>query len=89
MKVLKACWDHLVPYVYLQSNPLDNWVAACQACNGIKTDKVFETFEEVREHVNRRLERKKITFISEKVPEMFGNIFYQTTDESLLLRKLS
>lgn len=89
MQKLRVYWDHFVPYAYLQSNPTNNWVAACQVCNGIKGSKTFETFEEVNAYVNKRIEDKKITFISEKVPEMRDRVFYETDDETLLLRKLS
>ena len=56
-RVLKAAWDHVIPYVYLQANPDTNWVAACQVCNGIKGSRIFATVDEAREHITRRRKR--------------------------------
>lgn len=51
-------WDHLLPYSYSFNNNNDNFVAACQQCNGIKSARVFETLDEAAEFVrNRRLEK--------------------------------
>lgn len=44
-------WDHLVPFVYLQSNPDNNFVAACHICNGLKGGKCFQTVEEAHAYV--------------------------------------
>ena len=52
-------------------------------------DGVYAEDKEVVEYVNRRVEKKQITFISEKMPEMRDRVFYETNDEALLLRKLS
>jgi len=51
LRTLIVHWDHLVPFVYLQTNPLENFVAACQICNGIKHSKVFQTVQEARQYV--------------------------------------
>lgn len=34
-------WDHFLPYGWIRSNPADNWVAACRACNRAKSDRYF------------------------------------------------
>ena len=34
-------WDHLIPYAYSGTNPDNNWIAACELCNGKKSDKIF------------------------------------------------
>lgn len=44
-------WDHIVPFAYLQTNPAENFVAACQICNHLKAAKVFQTVEEARSYV--------------------------------------
>jgi hypothetical protein len=36
-------WDHFIPYVYLQNNPNDNWVAACKPCNQSKKARIFSS----------------------------------------------
>jgi 5-methylcytosine-specific restriction endonuclease McrA len=58
-KVLSPVWDHLVPYVYGYDNSDDNFVAACQICNNIKSSKLFSSLEEAREYINARLEAKE------------------------------
>lgn len=45
---LTVCWDHFSPYSYSRDNGGDNFVAACQVCNGLKSNKIFETLEEAR-----------------------------------------
>lgn len=44
-------WDHWVPFIYLQTNPEENFVAACQICNQIKHAKMFQTVQEARHYV--------------------------------------
>lgn len=34
-------WDHFVPYIYLQNNPDENWVASCRPCNRAKSSRIF------------------------------------------------
>jgi 5-methylcytosine-specific restriction endonuclease McrA len=46
---LTAHWDHFVPFAYLAQNPDANWVLSCQVCNGIKSDRIFQTVDEARE----------------------------------------
>lgn len=60
--MLRVCWDHVVPFAYLQSNPNENFVAACQICNGIKSSKVFQTVAEARNYVQvkREIARKAV-----------------------------
>ncbi|SRR6266496_713060 len=41
-------WDHLVPYSYLLANPINNWVAACQICNRLKYNKIFNFLYELK-----------------------------------------
>lgn len=51
----QICWDHLVPFAYLQANPHDNWGAACQTCNGLKSSTIFESLEEARAQIGKKL----------------------------------
>lgn len=45
LEVLRLEWDHLVPYSYLQANPIANFVGACHVCNRAKGDHIFRTLE--------------------------------------------
>lgn len=58
---LKLNWDHLIPYSYNQNNWHENWCAACHICNGIKSNKMFETIEECRNYINMIREKKGYT----------------------------
>jgi 5-methylcytosine-specific restriction endonuclease McrA len=60
-RVLSICWDHCVPYSYSQDNSDSNFVAACQICNGIKSNKMFATLEEARQFVIGRREAKLLS----------------------------
>ena len=55
---LKVCWDHFMPYVYGFDNRPDNYVAACQLCNGIKSAIIFETIEAARSYVGAAWRRR-------------------------------
>ena len=62
-KRLTPCWDHFVPYSYSANNSDANFVAACQVCNGIKTNLVFEHEEDARAFVRQRWARKGIRIL--------------------------
>ena len=47
-------WDHLLPYSYVRNNHHRNFVAACNFCNAIKSNKVFDSIEEAREYVQKK-----------------------------------
>jgi len=51
---LKPNYDHAIPFSYEQSNRDENWVASCSVCNLYKTNMLFKTVEEVRQHLERR-----------------------------------
>ncbi len=51
-------WDHLIPFNYSQDNCPENFVAACQVCNGIKGDKCFDTITDARDHIRARRAQK-------------------------------
>lgn len=47
-------FDHFIPLSFLRRSSLENFVAACQLCNNIKSDKVFDSLEDVRKHIRVR-----------------------------------
>ena len=49
---LSVCWDHFAPYSYSRDNQDLNFVAACQVCNGIKSNRIFETIEQARVYLS-------------------------------------
>lgn len=55
---LRLCWDHFAPWAYSQDNGGENFVAACNICNGIKSDIIFNNEEEARTYVTRRRKEK-------------------------------
>lgn len=61
-------WDHLVPFAYLQENPYNNWVASCNICNLIKSSKMFDTIQEVKDYVIYNRRKKNIHYLYERLP---------------------
>ena len=57
----KVCCDHFVPFKYSQDNGDLNFVLACGTCNGIKSDKMFNTMEDARAYVESRRKNKGYT----------------------------
>ena len=55
---LKENWDHFVPFSFSGRNPLDNWIAACRYCNGLKGSKMFRTLEDAKNYVQYAYARK-------------------------------
>lgn len=51
-------WEHLSPYSRSFNNGDDNFVAACQECNAIKYDNVFQTLDEAAKYVRKRRREK-------------------------------
>lgn len=47
-------WDHLVPFSYTQTSGKTDFVASCNICNLIKSDKMFKTVEDARRHIQQR-----------------------------------
>lgn len=45
---LSIVWDHKLPYSATQNNDAENFAAACQICNGIKSNFHFRTIEEAQ-----------------------------------------
>lgn len=57
-RVLSLRWDHIVPWVYSQDNRPQNFIAACQICNGVKLAKMFDSIEDLKIYVLNEIERK-------------------------------
>jgi CRISPR/Cas system Type II protein with McrA/HNH and RuvC-like nuclease domain len=51
---LRLEWDHICPWKYSQDNRQTNFVAACHLCNAFKSDRVFSSIEDVRDHVAQK-----------------------------------
>lgn len=49
-------WDHLVPFVWSGDNSTNNFVAACQVCNGLKSSRMYRTIEEAKVDLQARWE---------------------------------
>ena len=64
MIVLRIVWDHHIPYSYGANNNTENFVAACQICNGFKSNKIFDSFEQLVDYIKRKWELKNITYLS-------------------------
>lgn len=67
---LSSCEEHFLPYSWNAGTRrrgserggvhsyLGNLVPSCSECNGIKSDKVFDTLDDAREYVHKRLSKK-------------------------------
>lgn len=53
--------DHVIPYAYLQRHEISNLVPACQDCNLIASDKMFESLEDKRAFILKRRDSLKWT----------------------------
>ena len=51
IRKLRLCWDHQVPWAYSQNNRAENFLPACQICNGWKSSLIFRDVEEVELYV--------------------------------------
>lgn len=58
--VLKWEWDHFVPVAYARDNSTDNFVAACQVCNSLKSARCFDTWEEAHAYLREKWVSKGI-----------------------------
>jgi len=46
--ILTVEWDHDLPFCFSQNNDVSNFVAACQICNGLKSDHLFRGLEDAQ-----------------------------------------
>jgi len=53
---LRIEWDHFVPYSYSFNNKEANFVAACHICNGLKSNKFFDTIEQAKSYIAAKSE---------------------------------
>jgi hypothetical protein len=58
--ILRVNFDHMVPYSLTMNNNPINIVAACQICNGIKSDFCFQTLEEAQIYILGKWQQKGI-----------------------------
>lgn len=66
---LSLVWDHFVPWSHMRSNETRNFVAACSLCNAIKSNMIFNTIQEVRDHVEKAYNPRRA-----EVPEMSQDV---------------
>jgi hypothetical protein len=53
IRTLRITWDHFTPWVFSRSHQTE-WVAACQICNGMKSSKIYETVQAVKDDLRPR-----------------------------------
>lgn len=84
-KIIKllVVWDHFIPYSWNEDNKDINFVASCQICNGIKSNKMFDTDDAARKYIIEKRKAKGYTGY-ERVSKLFGTIFYEEEDKGLL-----
>lgn len=46
--LLQVNYDHQVPFAYVSETKERNIVAACHVCNGLKSDFIFQSFDDAR-----------------------------------------
>jgi hypothetical protein len=52
-------WDHVIPYSYIGDRlGKTNLVPACRRCNGLASNKMFDSLQEKREYVQNRIAGK-------------------------------
>lgn len=85
--LVRPVWDHFTPFSYCFNDHVDNFVAACSVCNGIKSDKIFDSIEQVVKHVRERRTKKgfplselwKTHPVAEEVAEVLFNELQERT----------
>lgn len=65
-RILSLRWDHIVPWVFSQNNRPENFIAACQICNGVKLARMFDSVEDLRIYVLHEIERKGFRDVKDK-----------------------
>jgi len=61
LKISAINFDHAMPFSFTNGNDLTNWVAACNFCNMIKGNKVFQDFESIRTFCAEGWERRRMS----------------------------
>ena len=60
---LRVTWDHVSPFVYSLDNRDQNFAAACQVCNSLKSCKIFQTLEDARVYLTNKAAQKGYTTV--------------------------
>ena len=55
----QPCWDHFIPFSYTGSCDDLEFVAACQVCNGVKSNHMFDSEDEARLYIVRRAAKSR------------------------------
>lgn len=72
---LRIHFDHFIPFAYLQNDGKDNFVAACNICNGIKGSLMFESKEDIIAYVTYHRKKKRYYFEGEdEMPNLHEGI---------------
>lgn len=48
---LKPCGDHKIPFSWIQRNPDNNWVLACNLCNAYKHNKMYDDEKQMKDYL--------------------------------------
>jgi 5-methylcytosine-specific restriction endonuclease McrA len=68
--ILRVTFDHFVPFNFSLNNKATNFVAACQVCNGIKSNKVFDSIVDAKRHIQKRRKAKGYDAEEEESPDI-------------------
>ncbi len=49
--LLTPSFDHFIPWAWHKTRRYDNYVASCQMCNNIKSDKLFESVQHASDYI--------------------------------------
>lgn len=74
--------DHVLPFSYSFNDDFDNLVLACQICNRIKADYIFDTIEQAMTYVRKKASDRI------KVQRVFGCIRSQKEVAKVLLSEM-
>lgn len=69
-----TCWDHILPFSAGGPTTDENLMPACRACNGVLSDKVFDSIEEKREYVRSYKEAHR----EKELPRVRERIYPET-----------
>ena len=83
---LKVAWDHFLPFCFSYNNHETNFLAACQICNGIKSDLVFDSIQEAQTYIQTKREEKGYNYEMFKLSEENDN---DQEDAKILLEQMS
>ncbi len=66
--VLRLVWDHFIPFIATGDSSDENFRPACQLCNGLKRDRLFQSLEEAQGFVARSFDRKGVREVRDELP---------------------